>query len=76
MNKERRKQIADIIATLNDLKDDLQTLLDEETDYKENIPENLQMSERYEKADEACSALDDALSNIDDAIDNLQTAQE
>ena len=48
MNKVRRKEITECLNTLSTLKDELQVLLDEEQDYFDNIPENLQTSERYE----------------------------
>ena len=45
-------------------------------EYKDNMPENLQTSERYEKSEEACSAMQDAIAEIDVVIDYLNTATE
>lgn len=75
MNKPRRKQIDAIIERLNDIQADIEAVLDDETDYRDNIPENLQSSERYETADEACDYLDDAGTTIDDIIDALNSAK-
>ena len=54
MNKIRRKNLQSIIDQLEELKSSLEDLQAEEEEYRDNIPENMQESERYEKADEAC----------------------
>ena len=59
MNKARRKNIQDVVNQLEDLKSTLEDLQGEEEEYRDNIPENLQGSERYEKAEEACDTLSD-----------------
>lgn len=65
MNKQRRKELNEIISKLENLRDDLECLQGEEQDYYDNMPENLQCSERGERAEEAVSSLEDALYNID-----------
>lgn len=70
MNKERRKNIQGIADQLEELKGNLE-LIQEEEEYRDNIPENLQGSERYEKAEEACAALSEAVDNLDDIIASL-----
>ena len=54
MNKARRKNIQDVVNQLEDLKSTLEDLQGEEEEYRDNIPENLQGSARYENAQEAC----------------------
>lgn len=71
MNKERRKNIQDVVEQLEGLKTTLEELQGEEEEYRDNIPENLQGSERYEKADEACDALNDAVNSLEDIISSL-----
>ena len=51
MNKLRRKALDRIAETLNELYEELESLRDEEHDYMDNMPENLQGSERYEAAE-------------------------
>lgn len=58
MNKLRRKNIQEVIDKLTSLQNDLESLesdvesiQDEEIEYRDNMPENLQGSERYEQAD-------------------------
>ena len=55
MNRIRRKNLQSIIDKLEDLKSSLEELQEEEEDYRDNMPENLQGSERYDRADEAAS---------------------
>lgn len=55
MNKQRRKSLNKLIEKLEEVKSDLESLKDEEEEYRDNMPENLQGSERYEKAEDNCS---------------------
>ena len=52
MNKIRRKTLAELYEELASIKERLETVKEEEEEYLENIPENLQGSERYEKAED------------------------
>ena len=61
---------------LESLKDELEGLLEEEEEYRDNIPENLQGSKRYEKAEDACSNLEDAVSTLEDVISSIEAATE
>lgn len=76
MNKIRRKALRDIIDQLEKLKCSLEELQNEEEEYRDNIPENLQSSERYETADNACSNLYDAVDSLDNAICSIEAATE
>ncbi len=71
MNKKRRKNIQDVVEQLEGLKTTLEELQGEEETCRDNIPENLQCSERYEKADEACDTLYDAVNSLEDIISSL-----
>lgn len=76
MNKIRRKTIADIMARLDALYDEVQSVMAEETEARDALPESLQESERYEAMDEAVDNLDYALSSIEDAREYLESAAE
>ena len=52
MNKKRLKALESLVSKLEDLRDELETIKDEESEYVDNCPENLQSSERYERATE------------------------
>lgn len=81
MNKARRKQIEKIIARLEDLKSSLESIHEDvegvqsdEQEAFDNIPENLQESERYETAEAAVDALDSAeggFEEVTDCIDSI-----
>jgi len=76
MNKIRRKSLQAIIDQLEELKGSLEDLLAEEEEYRDNIPENMQESERYEKADEACGNLSDAVDDLEETISSIKAAIE
>ena len=76
MNKIRRKSLQSIIDQLEELKGSLEDLQAEEEAYRDNIPENMQESERYEKADEACNSLSEAVDNLEEVISSIEAAIE
>lgn len=90
MNRERRKSIRQIVVEIEELQSNMEALLeeieivkDEESEYLENIPENLQYSERYEIAEMAVENLESAYDafeeikdNLDDVISSLEEATE
>lgn len=71
MNKERRKAIENVSGKIRDLLADLEVLRDEEEEYRDNIPENLQGSERYERADECVDGLTEAIDEIERQLDEV-----
>ena len=76
MNKVRRKNLQAIIDRLEELKGSLEDLQAEEEEYRDIIPENMQESERYEKADEACDNLSSAVDSLEEAISSIEAAIE
>ena len=53
-------------------KERIESILEAETDVLENIPENLQGTERYEVSENACASMEEAIGSIDEAIESLQ----
>lgn len=84
MNKQRRKDIEDIIAKLADLEalkteiyEAIETVKDEEQEYYDNMPEGLQGSDRGYAAEEAINNLDEAYSMVDDIdVESIQSSLE
>ena len=74
MNKKRREEISEVVGTLQDCKTKLESIKDEEDTSRENMPENLEGSQRYEDSETASDRLDDAISDLESAIDNLDEA--
>lgn len=72
MNKVRRANIKETVDLIERVKSMLESILDEEQEYYDNIPENLQTSQRAEDSEDAISNLEDAISNLEEAIGNLE----
>ena len=78
MNRIRRKIIQQLITKVQELQEEMEIILeeiesvkDEETEYLENIPENLQSSERYEKAEMSAENLEAAYDAFEEKKDSL-----
>ena len=78
MNKARRKELSKVVSELNIIKDKdalydcintLESIRDDEQDYYDNIPENLQYSQRAEDSEAA-------IENIEEALDLLNELYE
>jgi flagellar biosynthesis chaperone FliJ len=76
MNKLRRKQLDEIIAKIQDISEELESVMNDEEEYRDNMPENLQGSEKYEMADSACGSMQEAIDQLDEAITNIESSQE
>lgn len=69
VNNPRRKELERIVNAITELKEQLEILQEEEDEYRDNMPENLQGSERYEKAEAACENLYSAVSSLEETVD-------
>lgn len=76
MNALRRKELNEISGFLSDIWDRLVSVKDEEEEYLYNIPENLQASERYEKAEYAVANLETAIDHLEEALGSIEEAIE
>ncbi|EGN9484924.1 hypothetical protein IS238_000318 [Salmonella enterica] len=74
MNNERRKHLAVLSQQLAELKDDVQSVPDEEEDAFNNLPEGIQNGERGD-AMQTATALEAAVSALEEASDQLTEAQ-
>ena len=75
MNKVRRKALDEVISKIEEAKELLENLQAEEEEYRDNMPENLQGSERYEAADAAVDNMSSAVDALDEAISSIESAQ-
>ena len=55
MNKTRRKELESIISVLETQKERIELVTEEEQEARDNLPENLDGSERAEKMEECIS---------------------
>ena len=76
MNKAGRKAIQDVIAKLETLRDEVESLLNEEQDYYDNMPESFQNGDKGSAASDAISYMESASGYIDNAIEELGCATE
>lgn len=83
MNKARRELIANVMAKVDTLLEEIECLKEtitditaEEQEYMDNIPENLQGSSAYEKSESAIECLETAVGCMEDVVDNLTSVSE
>ena len=75
MNNKRRVKVDDVIEKLRNIQSEIGDILSEEEEYRDNIPENLQGSEKYENAENNCDNLQNAIDQVDEVISYLEEAQ-
>lgn len=71
MNKQRRAAIAKIIDKINQNKDELQSVLDDEEYAYDNLNEGLQATEMGQTMEEAIDMLNEAIEGLDEVTSNL-----
>lgn len=71
MNKTRIKQLINWKKKAEELKEELESILYDEQDYFDNMPENLQGSMKGIDSEEAINQLEDAISTLEEAIDSV-----
>jgi flagellar biosynthesis chaperone FliJ len=78
MNNNRRKMIDEAIKELEAAKDKLEnakglieTIRDEEEEYKDNMPESLQGGDKYANAEAAVDVLNEVGEALDFDVDDL-----
>ena len=74
MNKLRRKALQEIFDKLSDLREEVESLMQEEEENRENMPENLQGSERYEQSETASYNMEEAAEYIFSACESIENA--
>ena len=73
MNNKTRKELEKVVSIINDLKEIITTIIDEEQTKFDNLPEGLQQSENGSKLEEAAATLEEVINSLDEAIDNIET---
>lgn len=72
MNKQRRKEIREVVKKLNAISSEVDGILAEEQMCFENLPEGLQTSYNGMLSEDAQNSLTDAINAIDEAIEYLE----
>ncbi len=73
MNKQRRQKIRDVRKEIHNCKEDLQKILDEEQDYFDNMPENLQGSVRGSDSEDAIDTMESCIEDLENIIKELMS---
>ena len=76
MNNRRRKELCAIMCRIATIAIELEAIRDDEDECRDNIPENLRESKRYERAEDAVCALDDACYAFGEIFGYLECAIE
>lgn len=74
MNATRRNRLNGAIKLLNEATSIVDSVADQEGDAMDNMPENLQESERFAAMEEAVDLLNDATTAIGEAIELIGQA--
>ena len=70
MNKQRRKEIEDLHDNLQNLLETPETIMEEEEEYKDNLPENMLNS--IEQSENAICSMTEATECLAGALDYLE----
>lgn len=76
MNRQRRSMLKNILDKIETVKNLIENVCDEEQESIDNMPENLQMSDRYAEGEENCDQLMeccDMLDEISETINDIIT---
>ena len=76
MNAKQRKKLQGYVDSLDEIRSNIETMMEEEQDKLYNMPESLQESERGEAMQEAIDNLESAESSLEEAIDYLNEIAE
>ena len=71
MNKLRKQKIRDVRKEIESCKENLQKILDEEQDYFDNMPENLQSSIRGSDSEDAIDTMENCIEDLENIINEL-----
>ena len=71
MNNTRRRQLDKIAEKIDELKEEIELLIEEEDTARENMAEN---SEKYEISEEASDNMQSAIYSLDEAFEYLTSA--
>lgn len=76
MNDARRKALSALRDKIEECQSECESLRDEEQDYFDNMPENMQSGEKGERAEAATTELDSAIDSLQEAINAIEGSQE
>lgn len=75
MNKARRKWLEDVSEMIANAKEQLEQIRDEEQEAYDNMPENLNMTDRASTMEENIDNLDTMVSDLEDILESFYDIQ-
>ena len=72
MNHMRRKALIGIVERLIEISFNLHDLQEDETEYRDSIPQEDRHSEAYEQTEEAIERIEYAICDIENAIEEIR----
>ena len=72
MNKSRRKELKKWLENIGTIKSELENIVDDEQNYYDQIPENLQSGQRACDSEEAIDKMNEAVDILDEAINCIE----
>ena len=72
MNKNRRQQLREWIEKMDSIKSELESILFDEENYFDSMPENLQGSMNGMNSEEAIDKINDAIACIEEAVESIE----
>ena len=76
MNERKRKKLTVVSGLLDRALDIINAVAEDEQDSMDNIPENFQETDRFEKMENAVELLESAADQIESAKENIEAAME
>lgn len=74
MNNARRKKLQKIHDLIEEIYAQIEDIMGEEEEARDNVPESLQGGDLYEAMEDAISNMEDALSSIEEASSSIEEA--
>ena len=72
MNAARRKRLAKVTDLLQEAKDRLQTVMEEERDALDNMPDSLRESDRGQEIEAGLDAMEEAFNEVESAMAQIE----
>lgn len=74
MNPNRRKRLLGLLKEVEEIRSQIETIRDEEDEARDNMPENLQETERFVNSEESSEALSTAEDYLNEAASAIEEA--
>ena len=74
INQKKRKRLSEAVALLRRAGDIISSVESDESNCLDNVPENLEYSEKAERLSDNCDALCDAEDYVDEAVSKVEMA--